>query len=168
MSMLTKAVSMTYRPKALRATAVLGLIAMTAIAVGLLILHVQLQFEIRNLGIETRNLQKQRAALRNDLNQLNSGLEGLKLGKRILDYAHSELGMVSFDPAEADTMRVSEARLLEWRRWEPSEKPNRRTGDRTRSKTTRRTESNVRAKQRPTVLDAVLKTKIEMDAAKQS
>ena len=119
MSMLTKATVGAYRPTGLRATAVMGLVAMTVAATALLLLHVQLRFAISDLKIQTRSLQKDKEALESRRNQLRSTLEELKSGQRILDHAKEALGMVPYDPGQAATLTLSSERRNAWRDCEP-------------------------------------------------
>jgi cell division protein FtsL len=119
MSMMTTAASKTYRRHGLRATMVVGLLIGTVFATGLLLLHVQLRFATDDLKRETRNLQKERSRLDNEYNQLESRLETLKTGDRILNHAR-ELGMINYDSTQAETLKVSMARARDWLECEPA------------------------------------------------
>jgi len=130
MSMLTQAATETYRPAGLRATAVVGLVAMTVAATILLLLHVQLRFAISDLNIQTRKLQKEmngKDGLENRRAPLRSKVEGLKAGDRILKYATEVLGMVPYDPAQAATLTLSNQRLQTWRECKASPGPEERS-----------------------------------------
>ncbi len=115
----TATASRAYRPNALRFASALRLVAGTAVAVSLLLLHVQLRFSIDDLKRETRNLQKERARLDNEYSQLESSLEALKTGDRILDHAR-EMGMINYDSTQAGTLKVSAGRKEDWRACEPA------------------------------------------------
>ena len=119
MSMMTTIASRTYRQHGLRATIVVGLLIGTVFASGLLLLHVQLRFATDDLKRETRNLQKERGRLDNQYSQLESRLEALKTGDRILNHAR-ELGMINYDSTQAETLKVSKARAQDWLDCEPA------------------------------------------------
>lgn len=122
MSLLTRAAVQTHRPGRLRATAVVGLVALTVAVTALLLLHVQLRFTIEDLGAQSRVLQKDRDRWISKRNQLISDLEGLKNGDRVMETAVSASGMVECPPGKIEHLRVNPDRVAAWRDGVPEEK----------------------------------------------
>ncbi len=119
MSLLTKATVQSSRSRGPQAMAVLGLVMMTMIITGMLLVHVQLRLKVKDLDIETPKWQREMQRSTNELNQLRSDIEKLKDGNRVLEYAQVELGMVTYNPGQAETLRVDEKRIEEWKRCSP-------------------------------------------------
>jgi hypothetical protein len=124
-SMLTKAAAQDCRPSRLRASAVVGLVALTVVGTALLLLHVHLRLSIRDLAIETRKLQKEKAQLESRRKQMASELEGLKDFKTIEQYGLGELGMVYHDPTQTSTLQISTESVRLWRECDPAAAPQR-------------------------------------------
>ncbi|MCX7014048.1 MAG: hypothetical protein NTW86_16085 [Candidatus Sumerlaeota bacterium] len=122
MSLLTQAAVQTHRPGRLRATAVMGLVALTVAVTVLLLLHVQLRFTIEDLGAQSRALQKDRDRWISRRNQLISDLEELKNGDRVVQTAVEELHMVQCPPGRIDHLRLNPERVAAWREGTPKAK----------------------------------------------
>lgn len=125
MSLLTKATVKTYRSRGPQAMAVLGLILMTVGMAVLLLLHVQLRLAIKDLDIDTPKWQREKERCVNELNQLQSDIERLKDGNRVLEFAQAELGMVTYSPGQAETLQVDADRIEEWKLCRPEYDKNR-------------------------------------------
>jgi len=118
-SLLTKATVRTYRSRGPQAMAVLGLVLITGVVTGFLLLHVQLRLAIKDLDIDTPKWQREKERCLNELNQLESDIERLKDGNRVLEYAQTELGMISYNVGDAQTLRVDTSRIEAWRTCRP-------------------------------------------------
>lgn len=115
MSMMTRAATMKTRSNRPRAVTVIGVLLVVAGLTGLLLLHIQLRFAIKDLKMESRAFQKRKVKLESQLSQLTSRLEELKRGERVFSYARETLGMVPYEPSGEGVMLVDSKRLKEWR-----------------------------------------------------
>jgi cell division protein FtsL len=86
-----------------------------ALITSLAILQVHIRFKIRDLQMERLKLQEEKSLLLDTRNKLQSRVEALNRGDRIVDIAQNELGLVQYPANKLERLRISESVVEKYR-----------------------------------------------------
>jgi hypothetical protein len=88
--------------------AILRIVTILTVVMGFSLAHLHLRFSLNRVRAEEIRLQTLQGTLVSDLNALRGETESLKRPERLYDFARGELGMVEYNPAQRQTLRMPE------------------------------------------------------------